>query len=93
MVAPVMRNKRRKRESRKAEYQSQTGSMETGGTEGRIRKHRKAHCEGRTGRRERKNRRLSSEMLKRKRTKESGSHAPAPEKKFKRGSPEERLRE
>ena len=30
-------------------------------------------------------------MLKRKRTKESGSHAPAPEKKFKRGSPEEQL--
>ena len=67
--------------------------METGGTEGRIRKHRKAHCEGRTGRRERKNRRLSSEMLKRKRTKESGSQAPAPEGKTKRGSPVEQLRE
>ena len=53
-----------------------------------------ANCEAKAGRKwKRKNRRLSSEMLKRKRTKESGSHAPAPEKKFKRGSPEERLRE
>ena len=32
-------------------------------------------------------------MLKRKRTKESGSQAPAPEGKTKRGSPVERLRE
>ena len=32
-------------------------------------------------------------MLKRKRTKGSGSQAPAPEKKFKRGSPVEQLRE
>ena len=32
-------------------------------------------------------------MLKRKRTKESGSQAPAPEKRFKRGSPVEQLRE
>ena len=44
-------------------------------------------------RREKKKQRPSSEVLTRKRTKESGSHAPAPEKKFKRGSPEERLRE
>ena len=42
---------------------------------------------------ERKKQRLSSEMLKRKWTKESGSQAPAPEKKFERGSPVERLRE
>ena len=42
---------------------------------------------------ERKKQRLSSEMLKRKRTKESGSQAPAPEKRFERGSPVERLRE
>ena len=67
------------------------GSMETGGTEGRIRKHRKAHCEGRTGRRERKNRRLSSEMLKRKRTKESGSQAPIPAEKSKREAPVKQL--
>ena len=32
-------------------------------------------------------------MLKRKRTKESGSQAPAPERKLKRGSPVEQLRE
>ena len=32
-------------------------------------------------------------MLKRKRTKESGSHASAPEEKSKRGSPVEQLRE
>ena len=42
---------------------------------------------------ERKKQRLSSEMLKRKRTEGSGSQAPAPEKRFKRGSPVERLRE
>ena len=42
---------------------------------------------------EREEQRPSSEMLKRKRTKESGSQAPAPEKRFKRGSPVERLRE
>ena len=42
---------------------------------------------------ERKKQRPSSEMLKRKRTKESGSQAPAPEKRFERGSPVERLRE
>ena len=32
-------------------------------------------------------------MLKRKRTKESGSQAPAPERKLERGSPVEQLRE
>ena len=42
---------------------------------------------------ERKKQRLSSEMLKRKQTKESGSQAPAPERKLKRGSPVEQLRE
>ena len=42
---------------------------------------------------ERKKQRLSSEMLKRKRTKESGSQAPTPERKLKRGSPVEQLRE
>ena len=42
---------------------------------------------------ERKTQRLSSEMLKRKRTRESGSQAPAPEEKTERGSPVERLRE
>ena len=38
-----------------------------------------------------RSRRLSSEMLKRKRTKGSGSHAPVPEEKSKRESPVERL--
>ena len=42
---------------------------------------------------ERKKQRLSSEMLKRKRTKGSGSQASAPEEKSKRGSPVEQLRE
>ena len=42
---------------------------------------------------ERKKQRLSSEMLKRKQTKESGSQAPAPEEKSERGSPVEQLRE
>ena len=42
---------------------------------------------------ERKKQRLSSEMLKRKQTKGSGSQAPAPEEESKRGSPVERLRE
>ena len=56
-------------------------------------KHRKSHCEAKTGRRERKKQRLSSEMLKRKRTKESGSQAPAPEERSERGSPVEQLRE
>ena len=40
---------------------------------------------------ERKKQRPSSEMLKRKRTKESGSQASAPEEKSERGSPAEQL--
>ena len=40
-----------------------------------------------------RNRKPSSGMLKLKWTKESRSHASAPKKKFKRGSPEEQLRE
>ena len=43
--------------------------------------------------REKKKQRLSSEALKWKRTKESGSQASAPEEKSKRGSPVEQLRE
>ena len=42
---------------------------------------------------ERKKQRLSSEMLKRKQTKECGSQAPAPEERSERGSPVEQLRE
>ena len=51
----------------------------------------KTHCEGKPGRREKKKQRPSSEMLKRKRTKESGSQAPVPEEKSKRESPVEQL--
>ena len=40
---------------------------------------------------ERKKQRLSSEMLKRKRTKESGSQALIPEERSKREAPEEQL--
>ena len=42
---------------------------------------------------ERKRQRLSSEMLKRKRTEGSGSQAPIPEERSERESPVERLRE
>ena len=52
----------------------------------------KATCEAGTGRKwKRKNRWLSSELLKRKRTKESGSQAAIPEEKSKREAPVERL--
>ena len=51
----------------------------------------KTHGEGKPGRREKKKQRPSSEMLKRKWTKGSGSQAPVPEKKFKRESPVEQL--
>ena len=71
-----------------------------GGREGGKRGNRKeepkhcgSHCEAEAGRGERKKQRLSSEMLTRKRTKESGSQAPAPERKLERGSPVEQLRE
>ena len=50
-----------------------------------------SYCEAEAGMAERKKQRLSSEMLKRKRTKGSGSQAPVPEKKFERESPVERL--
>ena len=65
-------------------------------------KSEEARAEARTGaaavrrnreEKERKKQRLSSEMLKRKWTKESGSQAPAPERKLERGSPVEQLRE
>ena len=51
-----------------------------------------ANCEAKTGRKyEKEEQRLSSEMLKRKRTKESGSQAPIPEEKSKREAPVEQL--
>ena len=52
-----------------------------------------SHCEAEAGMTERKKQRLSSEMLKRKRTQGSGSQAPIPEEKSERESPVERLRE
>ena len=52
-----------------------------------------SHCEAEAGMTERKKQRLRSEMLKRKRTRGSGSQAPAPEGKTERGSPVEQLRE
>ena len=57
------------------------------------RQHRISRCEAETGSRERKKQRLSSEMLTRKRTRGSGSQAPAPEERSERGSPVEQLRE
>ena len=50
-----------------------------------------SHCEAEPGSAERKKQRLSSEMLRWKRTKESGSQAPIPEEKSEREAPVERL--
>ena len=61
-----------------------TGTQGTGA-------HRETHCEGETGSREKKKQRPSSEMLKRKRTKERGSHALIPEGRPKREAPVEQL--
>ena len=58
---------------------------ETGTEEATVRRNREE--------KERKKQRLSSEMLKRKRTQGSGSQAPAPEERSERGSPVEQLRE
>ena len=58
---------------------------ETGTEEATVRRNREE--------KERKKQRLSSEMLKRKRTKGCGSQAPAPEERSERGSPVEQLRE
>ena len=53
--------------------------------------HRETHCEGEAGRGEKKKQRPSSEMLKRKRPKGSGSQALIPEERSKREAPVERL--
>ena len=60
------------------------------GTKGTV-AHRETHCEGETGRGEKKKQRPSSEMLKRKRTKGSGSQALIPEGKPEREAPVEQL--
>ena len=53
--------------------------------------HRGSHCETEPGRTERKKQRLSSEMLKRKRTKGSRREAENPEGQSVREAPEEQL--
>ena len=53
--------------------------------------HRGTRCEGETGRGEKKKQRPSSEMLKRKQTKGSGSQALIPEEKSKREAPVDQL--
>ena len=66
---------------------------ESAGSESGGRAPRKPLCGGVGKKRERKRQRLSSEVLKRKRTKGSGSQASAPEERSERGSPVEQLRE
>ena len=83
-----------------AEYENLEGRHEKSGWRERGNRgsesgdgHWGSSCEAEPGRAERKKQRLSSELLKRKWTKGSGSQASAPEKRFERGSPVERLRE
>ena len=83
-----------------AEYENLEGRHEKSGWRERGNRgsesgdgHWGSSCEAEPGRAERKKQRLSSELLKRKRRSSSGSQAPAPEKRFERGSPVERLRE
>ena len=92
---------RMKGNKQKAKYQKpEKKHGKPGGREGGKRgsrkeepKHCGSHCEAEAGRGERKKQRLSSEMLTWKRTKGSGSQAPAPEERSERGSPVEQLRE
>ena len=91
---------RMKGNKQKAEYKNLEGRHERSGRGERGNRGSESgdgncgsHCEAEAGMAERKKQRLSSEMLKRKRTQGSGSQAPAPEKRFERGSPVERLRE
>ena len=65
--------------------------MATGGTEGRINSTGKPTVRGEREVGKGRNRNLSSEMLKRKRTKESGSQAPIPAEKSKREAPVKQL--
>ena len=91
---------RAKGNEQEAEYENLDGKHERSGWRERGNRGSESgdgncgsHCEAEAGMAERKKQRLSSEMLKRKRTKESGSQAPAPEERSKRGSPVEQLRE
>ena len=101
--APVERLWERNWEGRKetnsrAEYENRERRHERSGREERGKPgsesgeaHRGSHCEAEAGRAERKKQRLSSEMLKRKQTKESGSQALIPEERSKREAPVEQL--
>ena len=91
---------RTKGNEQEAEYENLEGRHERSGRRERGNRGSESgdgncgsHCEAEAGMAERKKQRPSSEMLKRKRTQGSGSQAPAPEKRFERGSPVERLRE
>ena len=91
---------RTKGNEQRAEYENLEGRHERSGRRERGNRGSESgdgncgsHCEAEAGMAERKKQRLSSEMLKRKQTKESGSQAPAPEEESERGSPVERLRE
>ena len=81
-------------EYRKPEKKGTKGPGKEGGKRGSRKeepKHCGSHCEAEAGRGERKKQRLSSEMLTRKWTKESGSQALIPEERSKREAPVERL--
>ena len=91
---------RTKGNKQKAEYTEPEGKHgkpgwregERSGKRERNRSTEEAGCEAETGRKWKgRTDRLSSEMLKRKRTKESGSQALIPEEKSKREAPVERL--
>ena len=97
-VAPVTRNSGAEKgiagclstgTGREAWKQAEQKGKATG-TKGTV-AHRGAHCEGETGRGEKKKQRPSSERLKRKRPKGSGSQALIPEEKSKREAPVEQL--
>ena len=89
---------RTKGNKQKAEYENLEGRHEKSGRGERGNRGSESgdgncgsHCEAEAGMAERKKQRLSSEMLKRKRTKESGSQALIPEERSKREAPVERL--
>ena len=89
---------RAKGNEQRAEYGKPEGTRgKPGGTDGGIRGSESgigncgSHCEAEAGMTERKKQRLSSEMLKRKRTRESGSQASVPEERSKREAPVDQL--
>ena len=89
---------RTKGNEQKAEYENLEGRHERSGWRERGNRGSESgdgncgsHCEAEAGMAERKKQRLSSEMLKRKRTQGSGSQALIPEERSKREAPVERL--